>query len=88
MTRVWRLPLRGTPVDMARFLKRIALLGGAAFAARLVVRRLTGSPDQPAPMGADAAPAPVVPGSSTGETVMPDGAEFNDRIGARTVGKP
>jgi hypothetical protein len=71
-----------------RFAKRAALLGGAAFAAYSVVKRRSSGSDEPAPMGAEAAPAPIVPGSSTApETVMPEGAEFNDRIGARTIGE-
>lgn len=71
-----------------RFAKRAALLGGAAFAAYSVVRRRGSGSDEPVRMGADAAAAPVVPGSSTSpETVMPEGAEFNTRIGARTIGE-
>jgi hypothetical protein len=70
---------------MPVLLSRIAIVAGAALVARLVVKRLTGRSDEPAPMGADAAPAPVASGSSQ-EAVMPDGAEANDAIGARTIG--
>ena len=71
---------------MARLL-RLAIVAGVAYAAYTIFKRTRTGASAPSPMGADAAPAPVVPGSSTApETVMPDGAEFNARIGARTIG--